>query len=222
MSEYAQATFIDKYNSIALAVPTGSSETNDKLLVLDVDKRTWFIQDIPVRAFGDYTQQDVYTYDSLPERIYDDWGAAWLIYDTNVNVLGFPLDICSDYSGYTYDLFRADKDAGSAITGNLIIGTSLDPNRATLHRFKRINNGIDLYFNREAEGSVTLEVKRDNERDWQSIGSASLVDTDLLDIVVVHVPTDIRAKYFQFQLSSDDYFELIGLSFSDFELESTR
>ncbi|GAH52623.1 unnamed protein product, partial [marine sediment metagenome] len=66
--EYAQATFIDKYNSIALAVPTGSSETNDKLLMIDVGKRTWFIQDIPIRAFGDYTQQDVYTYNTLPER----------------------------------------------------------------------------------------------------------------------------------------------------------
>lgn len=222
VAEYAQATFIDKYNSIALAVPTGSSTTNNKLLMIDVDKRTWFIQDIPIRAFGDYTQQEIYTYDNLPERTYDDWGAAWLIYDTQVNVLGFPLDICSDYSGYSYDLFRADKDAGSTITGNLIIGTSLDPNRATLHRFKRVNNGIDLYFNREAAGTVTLEVKRDNEKDWQSVGSASLIDTDLPEIVVRHVPSDIRAKYFQFQLSSDDYFEFLGMGFSDFELEGTR
>jgi len=222
VSEYAQATFIDKYNSIALAVPTGSSETNDKLLMIDIDKRTWFIQDIPIRAFGDYTQQDVYTYDTLSERTYDDWGAAWLIYDTNVNVLGFPLDICSYYSGYTYDMFRADKDAGSAITGTIIIGTSLDANRATLNRFKRVNNGIDVYFNREAEGTVTLEVKRDNEATLQSVGSASLIDTDLPEIVVVHVPCDIRAKYFQFQLSSDDYFEFLGISFSDFELEGTR
>lgn len=222
VAEYAQATFIDKYNSLALAVPTGSSETNDKLLMIDVDKRTWFIQDIAIRAFGDYTQQEIYTYDTLPFDTYDDWGAAWLIYDTQVNVLGFPLDICSDYSGYTYDLFRADRDAGSAITGKLIIGTSLDPDRATLHRFKRVNNGIDVYFNREAEGSVTLEAKRDNEADWQSVGTASLADTDLPEIVVVHVPCDLRAKYFQFQLSSDDYFELIGLSFSDFELEGTR
>jgi len=222
VSEYAQATFIDKYNSIALAVPTGSSETNNKLLMIDVDKRTWFIQDIAIRAFGDYTQQEVYTYNTLPFDTYDDWGAAWLIYDTEVNVLGFPLDICSDYSGYTYDLFRADKDAGSAITGTLIIGTSLDAKRATLHRFKRVNNGIDLYFNREAEGSVALEVKRNNEADWQPVGSASLADTDLPEIVVKHIPCDIRAKYFQFQLSSDDYFEFLGMSFSDFELEGTR
>lgn len=220
--EYSQATFIDRYNMIVLAVPTGTNTTNNILLSLDVDKRSWFVQNIAVRAFGNYTQQVVYTYATLPERTYDDWGAAWLIYDTEVNVLGFPLDLVSDYSGYTYDLFRADKDAGSALTGTLIFGTSLDPKRATLHRFKRVNNGIDFYFNREAAGSVTVEVKRDHERSWQSVGSVSLVDSDLPAIVVVHVPCDIRAKFFEFQLSSDDYFEFLGFSFSDFELEGTR
>lgn len=220
--EYSQAAFIDQYNSIALAIPTGTSTTNNKLLCIDVDKRTWFIQDRPIRAFGDYTQQEVYTYETLPYDTYDDWGAAWLKYDTDVNVLGFPLELVSDYSGYTYDLFRADNDAGSAFTATLRIGTTLDPNRATLHRFKRINNGADLYFNREASGSVTLEVKRDNEKGWQSVGSASLADTDLPEIVVVHIPCDIRAKYFEFQLSSDNYFEFLGMSFSEFELEGTR
>lgn len=222
VAEYAQATFINEYNSIALAVPVGSSTTNNVLLCLDVDKRTWFKQDIAVRAFGHYTQQEVYTYDTLPYDTYDDWGAAWLKYDTNVNVLGFPLNICSDYSGYTYDMFRADKDAGVAITGTLIIGTSLDKDRSTLHRFKRVNNGADVYFNREASGKVTLEVKRDNEADWQSVGTASLVDESLPEIVVVHIPCDVRAKFFGWQLSSDDYFEFLGMGFSDFELEGTR
>lgn len=222
VAEYSQATFIDKYNSIVLAVPTGSSTTNNTLLLIDVDKRTWFKQDIAVRAFGDYTQQEVYTYDTLSERTYDDWGAAWLIYDTDVNVIGFPLDLCSDYSGNTYALFRANKDAGSSITGTIIIGTSLDPDRSTLHRKKRVNNGINLYFNREAEGSVAFGAKRDNERTLQSLGTASLADTDLPKIVVVHLPCDIRFKYSQFQLSSDDYFEFLGMNFPDFELEGTR
>lgn len=221
-TEYAQAIFIDQYNSIALAVPSGSSETNNKLLMIDVDKGTWFEQDIPVRCFGSYTQQVAYTYKTLPYDTYADWGAAWLIYDTDVNVPGFGLDIVSDYSGYTYSLFRADNDAGSALTGTMIFATSLDPQRASINRFKRINNGIDFYFNRENSGDVTVEVKRDHEQNWQSVGSVPLSDTDLPEIVVVHVPCDIRAKFFEFQLSSDDYFEMIGFSFSEFELEGTR
>lgn len=221
-TEYAQATFIDQFNSIALAVPSGSSETNNKLLIMDVDKGTWFEQDIPVRCFGAYTQQAVYTYDTLPYDTYADWGAAWLIYDTDVNVVGFGLDIVSDYSGNTFSLFRADKDDGSVITGNMIFATSLDPQRATINRFKRVNNGIDFYFNRENSGSVAIELRRDHEATWQSVGDVSLVDTDLPEIVVVHVVCDIRAKFFEFQLSSDDYFEMVGFSFSEFELEGTR
>ena len=221
-TEYAQATFIDQFNSIALAVPSGSSETNDKLLMIDVDKGTWFEQNIPVRCFGAYTQQAVYTYDTLPYSIYADWGAAWLIYDTDVNVVGFGLDIVSDYSGNTFSLFRADLDNGVAISGNLIFGTSLDPQRQTLNRFKRVNCGIDFYFNRENSGDVTIEVKRDHEATWQSVGTVSLADTDLPEIVVVHEPCDIRAKFFEWQMSSDDYFEFIGMSFTDIVLEGTR
>lgn len=221
-TEFAQAVFIDQYNSIALAVPSGSSETNNKLLMMDVDKGTWFEQEMPIRCFGAYTQQAAYTYDTLPYDTYTDWGAAWLIYDTDVNVVGFGLDIVSDYSGNTYSLFRADLDAGVALTSKMIFGTSLDPQRATLNRLKRINNGIDFYFNRENSGSVTIEVKRDHEATWQSVGSVSLVDTALPEIVVVHVPCDIRAKFFEFLLSSSSYFEFIGMMSSDIELEGTR
>ena len=221
-TKYAQATFIDQFNSIALAVPSGSSETNNKLLMIDVDKGTWFEQDIPVRCFGSYTQQAAYTYDTLPYATYADWGADWLIYDTDSNVVGFGLDIVSDYSGNTYSLFRADKDAGAAISGNMIFATSLDPQRQTLNRFKRVNNGIDFWFNRENSGSVTVEEKRDHEAGWRSVGSVSLVDADLPEIVCVHIPYDTRAKFFEWQLSSDDYFELIRFSFSDFILEGTR
>lgn len=221
-AEYSQAAFIDQYNSIAMAVPYGSSQTNDILLMIDVDKGTWFEQEIPIRCFGAYTQQESYTYDTLPFDTYDDWGAAWLIYDTDVNVVGFGLDIAGDYSGYTYSLFRADKDAGLTLTASMIFGTTLDPKRATLNRFKRINNGIDFYFNREASGNITIEVKRDHEATWQNVGTISLADEDLPELVVAHLPCDIRAKFFEFHLSSDDYFEFIGMSFSDIELEGTR
>ena len=220
-AEYSQATFIDRYNSIALALPTGSSETNDKLLVIDVDKSSsWFIQDIAVRAFGDYTQQAIYTWDTLPERTYNDWGAAWLIYDTEVNAIGFPLELASDYSGYTYDLFRADNDDGSSFTGTMVFGTTYGGQN--INNYKRVNMGIDLYFNREAEGEVTIEVNEDSAESFETVGTASLVDSDLPDVVCVHVPTDYRAKYFQWKLSSEDYFEFLGMVFPKVAVEGTR
>ncbi len=69
---------------------------------------------------------------------------------------------------------------------------------------------------------VTIEIKRDHEATWQELGSISLSDSDLPEIVVVHLACDFRAKFTEYQLSSDDYFEFIGMSISDFELEGTR
>lgn len=222
VAEYAQATFIDTYNMIALALPLGSSTTNNKLICIFVDTRQWFEQDIPVRCFGDYTQQTAYTYDTLPYSDYEDWGADWLLYDTDVNVAGFPLEICADYSGYTYDLFRANTDAGAAITGTLIFGTTLDSDGETFLRYKRANYGAYFYFNREASGEVTIEVKRDKESTWQSVGTVSLVDAALPDVVAVHVPFDIRARHYTWKISSSDYFEFLGMFLEDFELGDFR
>ena len=222
VAEYAQATFIDTYNMIALALPLGSSTTNNKLICIFVETGQWFEQDIPVRCFGDYAQQEAYTYATLPFSTYDDWGAEWLIYDTAANVAGFHLEICADYSGYTYDLFRADTDAGAAITGTLIIGTTLDGDGSTFLRYKRANYGAYFYFNREAAGEVTIEVKRDKESDWQTVGTVSLIDTALPEVVAVHVPFDVRAKHFTWKISSSDYFEFLGMFFEDFELGDFR
>lgn len=219
--EYAQATFIDQYNMIALAIPTDSSTTNNKLVLINVDKGSIYVLNIPVRAFGDFTQQTVWTYDTLPFSTYEEWGAEWLIYDTQTNVAGFVYDICSDYSGYTWDLFRANKDAGNDITAKLIFGTSLGAGE-TLNRFKRLNNGIDFYFKREAVGNVTINVKRDNEPGWIAVGTASLVDASNKEFICVHVPCDIRAKHFQILLTSTSYFEFIAAFFRNFQVGSYR
>jgi hypothetical protein len=216
----AQATYIDEFGHIYISVPTGSSETNNTILDMTVSDKTWNIHDIPVRAFGDYTRQEVFTYNSLPYATYDDWGEAWKVYDTNVNVLGFPLDLASDYSGGTFELHAAFNDAGADYTRSLVIGTDFN----AFQVFKRVNNGVDLYFNREAAGNVNVFIKRDLEANWQLVGVASLVDTSLPDpdVVVVHVPFDTRAKYLKIKLESTDYFEFIGAVFNEFELDGYR
>lgn len=221
-AEFAQATYIDEFDHIYLAIPSGSSQTNDLVLDLTIRNLTWNIHDIPIRAFGDYTRQTVQTYDDLPYATYDDWGLAWKKYDTEVNVIGFPLDLASDYNGYTYELHSAFNDAGNAYTRTLVIGTSLTLRASSINLFKRVNNGVDLYFNREAAGSVNVSIKRDNENSWQSVGAASLVDTDLPDIVVVHVPFDKRAKFLLFQLESTDFFEFLGMAVNEYELDDYR
>lgn len=214
--EFAQAAYIDEINMIAFAVAVGSSTTNNKLLVFNPDKATWQPPwDFPVRAFGRYTQQTVYTYQTLPYDTYAAWGLDWIIYDTSVNVVGFPLILVSDYEGATFTLLRGELDDGDEYNGKLVMATDLSKDNS-LGFFKRLNNGIDLTFNRESSGSVDVYVKRNGENTWQSVGSVALTDSASPDWVTPHLPCNIRAKHFKFELVGASPFEFIGAGFYDF------
>lgn len=218
-AKYSQASYIAEYDHIYLAIPYGASITNSLLLDFNLQNKTWNIHSVPVRAFGNYTRQSVYTYDDLPYDNYNDWGLAWLKYDTDVNVVGFPLNLAADYSGNTFELHTAYTDDGTAFTGTLIFGTTLTQGAVSLGEYKRIINPAELYFNREASGTVTVSVKRDNESGWQSLGTVSLADTALPEIVCVRLPVNKRARHFLFKLESTDYFEFLGVIFPDFEFD---
>jgi len=217
-AELSQATFIDEFDHIYISIPSGSSETNNIVLDMTVKDFTWNIHEIPIRAFGSYTRQEQLTYDTLPYATYDDWGLAWKLYDTSVNVIGFPLDLAADYTGKSFELHAAFNDAGEDYTRTLVLGTNFN----ALNLFKRVNNGVELFFNREASGTVNIAVKQDNEANWQVVGTASLVDTDLPETVSVHVPFDARAKFLKLRLQSTDFFEFIGAIFAEYELDGYR
>lgn len=220
-SEFIQATWIDEFEEVWFAIPSGSSDTNDTVVAFHPDSGRSFIYKFPIRAFGDFTQQEAFTYDTLPYGTYASWGADWLIYDTQRNTVGFPLDLASDYLGNSFDLHRADNDDGSEFKGKLIFSSTLSSGKS-LNLFKRVNNGVDLIFNRKSSGSVNLFVKRDTEASWQSLGSASLVDSAGPETVIVHLPFDVRAKSFQWDLESSDTMEFIGMVFREFEFDDSR
>ena len=220
-AEFIQATYIDEFDEIWWAIPSGASDTNDIIISFHPDSGRAVIHNIPVRAFGDFTQQEAFTYDTLPFDTYAAWGADWLIYDTKRNVVGFPLDLASDYEGATFDLHRADKDDGSDFTGVLILSTTLTTGKS-LNLFKRVNNGVDLIFNRKSSGSASLFAKRDTEKSWQSLGTASFVDSDEPETVIIHIPFDLRAKSFQFKLESSGDMEFLGMIFREFEFDGNR
>lgn len=220
-AEFIQSGYIDEFDEIWWSLASGASDTNDTVVAFHPDSGRAFIHKLPIRAFGDFTQQESFTYDTLPFDTYAAWGADWLIYDTKRNVVGFPLDLGSDYLGNTFDLHRADNDDGSDFTGKLIFSTTLTIPKS-LNMFKRVNNGVDLIFNRKSSGSATLYAKRDTEKSWQLLGLASFVDTDLPETVIVHVPFDIRAKSFQFKLETTGDMEFLGAIFREFEMDDSR
>jgi len=220
-AEFIQGTYIDEFDEIWWSFASGGSDTNNKVVAFHPDSGKSFIHTMPIRAFGDFTQQESYTYDTLPFDTYAAWGADWLIYDTKRNVAGFPLDLGSDYLGNTFDLHRADNDDGNDFTGKLIISTTLSDGKS-LNMFKRVNNGVDLIVNRKSSGSVTLYAKRDTEKSWQTLGTASLVDADGAETLIIHIPFDIRARSFLFKLESTDPMEFLGLIFRELEMDDSR
>jgi hypothetical protein len=221
MAEYCQATFIDEFDEIWWAFAGGGSETNDTVVGFHPDSGRANIHKFPIRAFGDFTQQEQYTWDTLPFDSWSAWGADWLIWDTQRNVVGFPLDLASDYLGNSFDLHRADKDNGVDLTGTLIFSTSLT-NPKSFNLYKVINNGVDVWFNRKTEGSLTLYCKRDTEKSWQTLGTASFVSGDNEETLVVHIPIYKRARTFQFKIETTGALEFIGMVFREFEFDDNR
>ncbi len=223
--EFAQATYIDERKSMLFALPVNASDTNNVLVEFFIGTGASFLHNIPVRSFGDFTRQQTFTYDSEPflsnYDTYAEWGAAWQLYDLNRSIQGFPLDMVSDYNGFLYELNGALKDAGNDYNSTLIFSTTLTQGKS-LNLFKRVNNGAYFFFNRRSTGTVTVSIKRDTERAWQTLGTVSLADDDSPDVVVVHLPFDKRFRFAEFRLQSTDDMQFLGMTFRDFELEDDR
>ena len=138
--------------------------------------------------------------------------SAWLQFQTaavGIIPTGTKINICSDYSGYTYQLQRSETDDGLPYTAYFVISTDL-ADKQGLSFYKRILD-LHLYFRSEASGTAGIYVKRDSEADWQSVGSVALTGTE--DIIIKHLACDIRAKHFLFKISAANMFRFLGCLF---------
>lgn len=225
-AKFSQMTYIDELVEMWLSAAFGDSDTNNQVVAYDTTRGKMSIYEFAIRAFGDFTRQAVVEYDELIYETYAEWGAAWLIYDTNVNVVGFPLDLASDYSGFTYDLHSADKDAGNDFTGTLIFHTTLTGAKQ-FNQFKRVNNGLDPYFNAKDDGTVAISVKKDSANTYTSLGSVSLINANF-EIATPHLSTDFRAKEMFFKLAAtattgtSSNMEFLGMLIQNFEFDGDK
>lgn len=216
--DYIEATYIKEYNEIWWSIPSAGSTTgNDTIIAFNPDKGTWETHDFAVRAFSRWSQQTVYTIDTIPFDTIDSIG--WETIDTVENVVGFPHDVGSDYSGYGYDLHNAETDNGEDYTGKLVLSTDLS-DKKSLSEFKRSSGG-EFYFH--GEGSEDLEVnvyaKEDNAASWTSLGSISLNGS--AEIVSPHLPWDLRFKHLLLKLEATNRFRFIGCIF-EFDWDGDR
>lgn len=213
--ENMRFTFIDEYGELRWAIPHGNSaEANNKIVVYKEGRWDSDI-DIAVTAFGKYSRQIAYTWDTLPYRSWDEW--AWDSWDAVDASSDFPVDLCSDANGYTYDLHGSYSDNGSSYNSSFVLTTDL-ADKSALAYFKRILQ-LYIYVRKESAGTLELSVKKDNESSFNSLGSISLVGSE--DILRVRLAVDIRARHFLIKVLGTSNFRFVGMEF-EYKYAGTR
>jgi len=226
--DYIEATFIDRFNFLAWSIPESPSSTgNDRVIYYDVNESRnvgvdiWYRGSWPVRAFGSWTRQTTLTIDTL-DTLYSSIDGIGLESIDSVEIrAGFPLDLASDYSGYTFALHASETDDGSDYTGTLVIATDLSDKR-TPTIYKRINNGITHFYNSESSSdfTVTHTYKRENDANWQNgLGDSNIYGTGRT--TRSHIPCNIRSRDFLFRQQATNRFSWLGCVF-DFEMDGER
>jgi hypothetical protein len=208
---------VDEYKELRWSIGYGSSATaNNKIVVYKPAERRWDTDmDIAVTAFGKYTQQSNYTWDTLPFNSWDEWG--WDSWDAIEASSDFPVDICSDADGYTYALHGGYLDDGAEYNSSFVISTDLADKRA-LTQHKRISQ-IYVYVQKETSGTLTLSAKRDNEQTWQSLGTVPLTGDGT--ILRKRLAVDITARHFLIKTLGTTAFRILGFEF-EFDMAGFR
>jgi hypothetical protein len=211
--EYAaniRAHFNVKYGELWWSIPYGgTATTNNRILIYAAGK--WSFSDMAISAFGSYGRQAVYTWATLPYTAdtggWPSW--AWDEWLDPSGAVDFLIELAADYSGYTWGLNLSGTDMGAAMTGYAVLTTDL-MDKGTTDIYKRIIQ-MKVYV-RTASGSLSIEIKRDNEFTWQTLGSASLVASSAgEDIKIVDVPCDFRARNFLIKITGTSSFSFIGV-----------
>ena len=219
LAEKAVFGFIqgDDFNEIWLAAPIGDDATgNNKVIAYKPEDGTIEIHDFAIAALSTYSRQTVYTIDTIPFDTID--GISWSTIDTIQNTAGFFLDICSDYSGFTYTLHSSSLDDGAAWTGTLEISTALVKQGGTkynkvmslLNRRKVIQR-IWFYFNAKPAGTVTVSIKRNRETSWTVLSSSVSLINAGFDLAIAQLTPTLSAGHLDFKLESTGAMELIGI-----------
>lgn len=210
--EYSDFHFFDEHNFIAMSIPVGAEATgNNKVVIYDPEYNRWSAVDAEVPAFGHYRRQAVYQWSTLP---FDSWSAwGWDRWSDVENVIGFPIDLASDYNGYSYAMHAAQLDNGSAYTGYAVIATSLTSGKSD-SRYNKIHQMQLIVYN-EGAGTLTVEIKRDSEASWQTAGSISLNDSSKAVDKIIRLEftlnTPLRAQDFLIKISGANMFRIVGL-----------
>jgi len=219
--DYIESAFIDTFNQIWWSIPSSAASTgNDKIVAYNLNYMIWHNYTFAICAFGKFSSQTSYTIDGLDDlaSTIDGLDEALEYIDYVEAISGFPLDLGSDYSGYTYALHNSEDDMGSSLSRKGVLSTDLSDKRSLID-FKRISLIRVLLKGQQTENTVALSIKRDSEDNWQSLGTISLNSTS--DIITEDLSADHRARHFLLKIEASNRFDFIGVFF-DFEWDNDR
>jgi len=143
----------------------------------------------------------------------------WVKFQTpasSVIPTGTKINICSDNSGYTYELNKSLTDDGESYESYFVLSTDLAQKQG-LHFNKRLED-LFSYFEKKDSGTCKIYVKCDNEAEWQYAGEISMTGDE--DIIIKHLPSDNEdisgdvdffAKTYLIKYVFQNDFEFIGL-----------
>lgn len=204
---YIKALYVKQYNQIIWGVPFSISTTLNKIMVFDLDpeETSWTLFDISVSAFGSYQQETTYDWSTLP---FVDWASwSWESWEHREGLQTFPLDLVTSSDGKVHQLNASEQDLGSDFTRYFVLTTDLGK-RKKLNVYKRLLQ-MDVYLEKEATGTLTIEVKRDREGSWQATDNVSLAGTN--DLLIQRLPVDFLAKIFDLKFSATTRFRFLGV-----------
>jgi len=210
-----EAVYIRDYDLLLWSIPhTSTAVSNNKILWLDPQTDIIGEYDMAVAAFGEYTRQTAYEWATLP---FADWSAwLWDNWAATENVIGFPFNLCSDYSGYTYTMNSSPFDDGVVYEGSFVLSLDLlavaieKRFGVSLMTYKRIQ-WLQLWFKSEKAGEISAAIKADGSPNWQVVGSGSLVSNDNKDTVTIEMFPDVRARHHKLKISGANPFRFLGV-----------
>ncbi|MBW1723747.1 MAG: hypothetical protein JRJ78_17090 [Deltaproteobacteria bacterium] len=145
---------------IIWAVPSGSNESNDTLIIYDALDGSWWIKEdepVAITALGTALLNEEYTYDTLPYDTFDEWDDPDG-YDSRKFLANNPevLFGCSD--GYVRKWLDGADDDGETLTGYYRTPwDTLDDKEETI----KVVHRLILEVENAGAGSVTLAVYKD-------------------------------------------------------------
>jgi len=214
-----QGTVWEEWGVIVWTVPYGPNATAcNRLLIYKPGeyglKGKWWIQHIPVTAFGNYARTAQYTIDTIPFPTID--SIAWPKINFKDGQVGFVPDIGGDASGYTYQMHASQRDDNSSGTaleydGEFEIDTDLMAKQGI--SYLKDCHWIDLYAKNEGGTKVlSLWIKADDEPSYRYMGDFSLAGSGGLLRTRLYVDY-MQGRHFGLKLTASNRFRVAGLVF---------